>query len=99
VKEVFRLPCSPSILEKSKSPEDFFLITTELLWGQMQIQYTGVEESLTGTSFAREVWGRGEFWPCSLFRQSSQDWGRCRYRRWSDSWSGRRSGYELSELL
>jgi len=55
VKEVFRLPCSPSILEKSKSPEDFFLIATELLWGQMQIQYTGVEESLTGTSFAREV--------------------------------------------
>jgi len=55
VKEVFRLPCSPSILEKSESPEDFFLIATELLWGQMQIQYTGVEKSLTRTSFAREV--------------------------------------------
>jgi len=73
VKEVFRLPCSSSILEKSESPEDFFLIATELLWGQMQIQYTEVEESLTRTSFAREVWGRGKFWPCSLFRQSSQD--------------------------
>jgi len=30
-KEVFRLPCSPSILAKGKSPEDFFLITAELL--------------------------------------------------------------------
>jgi len=31
VKEVFGPPCGPSILEKSKSPEDFFLIATELL--------------------------------------------------------------------
>jgi len=55
VKEVFRPPCGPSILEKSESPEDFFLIAAELLWGQTQIQCTGVEESLTGTSFTGEV--------------------------------------------
>jgi len=62
-KEVFRLPCGPSILEKSESPEDFFLVATELLQSQVQIQYTGVEESSTGTSFTREVWERGEFQP------------------------------------
>jgi len=61
---------------------------------------------LTGTLFAGEVWGRGEFWPCLLFRQSGQDREkradrreRYRYRRWSDSWSGGRAGHELSELL
>ena len=105
-KEVFRPPCSPSILEKSKSPEDFFLVATELLWGQMQIQHIGVEESSTGTSFTREVWGRGEFQPCSLFRQSGQDQGRWtnrrrRYGYWrqSNGRSGRRAGHELSKLL
>jgi len=67
-KEVFGLSGGSSILEKSKSPEDFFLIATELLWDQAQIQHTGVEESLKGTSFAGEVWGRGEFQPCLLFR-------------------------------
>jgi len=72
----------------------------------MQIQHTGVEESLTRTSFAREVWGRGKFWPCSLFRWSSWDqgrwadrWEKCGHRRWSDGQSRRRAGYELSELL
>jgi len=61
---------------------------------------------LTGTSFAREVWRRREFWPCLLFRQSGQDKGRrtdrrgrCRYQRWSNSWSRGRAGHELSELL
>jgi len=105
-KEVFRLPSGLSILEKSKSPEDFFLITTKLLWGQAQIQRTGVEESSTKTSFAGEVWEKGEFQPCLLFRRSGQDqgrwtnrWERCRYQRWSDSRSGRRAGHELSELL
>jgi len=73
VKEVFRLPGGSSILEKSESPEDFFFVTTELLQGQAQIQHTGVEESLTRTLFAREVWRRGEFRPCLLFRQSGQD--------------------------
>jgi len=36
-KEVFGPPCSLSILEKSESPEDFFLIAAELLQGQTQI--------------------------------------------------------------
>jgi len=64
-----------SILEESKGPEDFFLVAGELLQGQAQIQHTGVKEGLSRTPFAREVWGRGEFWPCSLFRQSSQSRG------------------------
>jgi len=34
VKEVLRPPCSPSIFEKGESPEDFLLVTAELLWGQ-----------------------------------------------------------------
>jgi len=34
-KEVLRLPCSLFILEKGKSPKDFFLIAAELLWGQV----------------------------------------------------------------
>jgi len=75
-KEVFGPPHGPSILEKSESLEDFFLVATELFWGQVQIQHKGVEESLTGTLFTEEVWGREEFQPCSLFRQSSRDWGR-----------------------
>jgi len=36
-KKVLRPPCSPSILEKDKGPEDFFLIAAELLQGQVQI--------------------------------------------------------------
>ena len=59
-----------SILEEGEGPEDFFLITGELLWGQAQIQHAGVEKGLSGTPFAGEVWGREEFWPCLLFRQS-----------------------------
>ena len=58
VKKVFGPSCGSSILEKSESPEDFFLIAAELLWAQAQIQYTGVEESSTGTLFTREVWER-----------------------------------------
>jgi len=36
-KEVLRLPYSPSIFEKGKSPEDFLLVAAELLQGQVQI--------------------------------------------------------------
>jgi len=54
--------------EEGEGPEDFLLIAAELLWGQVQIEGAGVEEGLTGTLFTREVWGRGEFWPCLLFR-------------------------------
>ena len=32
VKKVFGLSCGSSILEKSESPEDFFLIAAQLLW-------------------------------------------------------------------
>jgi len=85
-KEIFGPSCNPSILKKGKSPEDFFLIAAKLLQGQVQIEGTGVEEDPTGTSFTRKVWGRGKFWPCSLFRPSSQDWGRRADRR-------RRCGY------
>ena len=55
MKEVFGPSYGPSILEKSESPEDFFLVTTKLLRGQAQIQRTRVKESSTRTSFAREV--------------------------------------------
>ena len=44
-----------SILEKGEGPEDFFLVAGELLQGQVQIQCAGVEESLSGTLFTREV--------------------------------------------
>jgi len=37
VKEVLEPSCSLSILEKGKGSEDFFLVTAELLQGQMQI--------------------------------------------------------------
>jgi len=37
VKEVLRPPCSLSIFEKGKSPEDFLLVTAKLLWDQTQI--------------------------------------------------------------
>jgi len=69
-KEVLRPPCSLSLFKEGKGPEDFLLVAAKLLWGQAQIEGTGVEKGLTGTSFTREVWGRGEFWPCLLFRQS-----------------------------
>jgi len=72
----------------------------------VQIEGAGVEEGLTGTSFPREVWGRGEFWPCSLFRQSVWDWRRGAnrrrrygYRRQSDGQSRSGAGHELGELL
>jgi len=106
VKEVLGPPHGLSIFEEGKGPEDFLLVTAELLQGQAQIEGVRVEEGLTGTSFTGEVWGRGKFWPCLLFRWSSQDWGRradrrgrCGYRRWSDGQSGSRASYELSELL
>ena len=50
-----------SILEEGKGPEDFFLVTDELLRGQAQIQRTGVEEGSTGALFAREVRREGSF--------------------------------------
>jgi len=74
-KEVLGPLRSTSILEEGKGPEDFFLVAGELLWGQAQIQHAGVEEGSSGALFAGEVWGRGEFWLCSLFRQSSQSRG------------------------
>jgi len=96
--------CNISILEESKGPEDFFLVVGELLWGQAQIQHAGVEEGLSGTLFAREVWRRREFWPHPLFGWGGWNWERradkrqrCGYWRWSNCWGG--SSYELSELL
>jgi len=74
-KEILGPLCSTSILEEGEGPEDFFLIADELLWGQVQIQHARVEEGLSGAPFAREVRGRGKFWPCSLFRQSGQSRG------------------------
>jgi len=74
-KEVLGPLHSTSILEEGEGPEDFFLVAGKLLWGQAQIQHAGVEEDSSRTPFAGEVWGRGEFWPCSLFRQSSQSRG------------------------
>jgi len=105
-KEVLGPLRSTSILEEGKGPEDFFLVTGELIWDQAQIQRAGVEEGSSRALFAREVGGRGEFWPCSLFRQSG--WsrgGRCNWRgrhgywRWGDCWSRGRASHQLSELL
>jgi len=56
VKEVLRPLCGTPILEEGEGPEDFFLVVGELLWGQAQIQYAGVEESSPGTLFAGKVW-------------------------------------------
>jgi len=80
-KEVLRPLRSTSVLEEGKGPKDFFLVAGELLWNQAQIQSAGVEEDSSRAPFAREVRERGEFWPCSLFRQSG--WsrgGRCNWR-------------------
>jgi len=49
------------VFEEGEGPEDFLLVTAELLWGQVQIEGARVEEGLTGTSFTREVWGKGSF--------------------------------------
>jgi len=77
-KEVLGPLRSTSVLEEGEGPKDFFLVAGELLWGQAQIQSAGVEEGSSGALFAGEVRGRGEFWPCSLFRQSGQSrGGRC----------------------
>jgi len=37
VKEVLGLLHGLSILEEGKGPEDLFLVTVELLWGQVQV--------------------------------------------------------------
>jgi len=66
-KEVLGPLCGLSILEEGQGPENLFLVTAELLWGQAQIQCTGVEEGSTRASFTREVGWRGEFWPRPLF--------------------------------
>jgi len=105
-KEVFGPLRGSSILEESKSPENLFLVAAELLWGQAQIQCTGIEEGSTRASFTREVEGRGEFWPRPLFgwggrgRRRKDSWRREHgYQRRSDCWSGGKAGHELSELL
>jgi len=72
-KEVLRLPRGSSLFEENEGLEYFLLVIAELLQDQVQIEGTGVEESPTGTLFTREVWGRGDFWPCSLFRRSVWD--------------------------
>jgi len=81
-----------SILEEGEGPEDFFLITGELIQGQAQIQRAEVEEGSSGAPFARKVGGRGKFWSCSLFRQSGQSRrGRCNWRGRHRYW-GRSDG-------
>jgi len=83
VKEVLRPPRGSSIFEEGEGLEDFLLVAADLLWGQAQIEDARVEEGPTKTLFTREVWGREEFWPCSLFRQSGWDQGRrADRRRW-----------------
>jgi len=89
-KEVLRSLRSTFILEEGEGPEDFFLVTGELFQDQVQIQHAGVEEGSSRAPLAGKVWGRGEFWPCSLFRQSGWSRGersnqRGRYRCWSQS--------------
>jgi len=89
-KEVLGPLRSMSVLEEGKGPKDFFLVTGELLWGQMQIQSIRVEEGSSGAPFAGEVRGRGKFRPCSLFRRSGRSrGGRCnwrgRHRHWGQS--------------
>jgi len=86
VKEVLGPLHGSSILEKGQGPENLFLVAAELLWGQAQIQHTGVEEGSTGASFTREVGQRGEFWPRPLFGWGGRGWGRRDNRR-------RRHGY------
>jgi len=81
-KEVLGPPCGLSIFKESKGLEDFLLVAAELLWGQVQIEGIRVEEGPTETSFTGEVWEKGKFWPCLLFRWSSQDQGRWADRRW-----------------
>jgi len=90
-KEVLRPLHGSSILEKGQGPENLFLVAAELLWGQVQIQHTGVEEGSTEALFIREVGRRGEFWPRLLFGWGGWGWGRRdnrrrrhRYRRQSD---------------
>jgi len=90
-KEVLGPLHNTSILEEGEGPEDFILITGELLQDQVQIQRAGVEEGSSGTLFAREVWRRREFWPRPLFGWGGRNWGRRAdgqwrwgYRRWSD---------------
>jgi len=68
VKKVLGPLGSLSTLAEGKGLEDFLLIAAELFWSQMQIQHARVKECSTGTTFTGEVWGRGEFWPCLLFR-------------------------------
>jgi len=81
VKEVLGPLHSTSILEEGEGPKDFFLIAGELLQGQVQIQSAVVEEGSSGAPFTGEVGGRGEFWPCPLFRWSGQSrGGRCNQR-------------------
>jgi len=60
-KKVLGPPCSTSICEEGKGPEDFFLIAGELLQGQAQIQHAEVEEGSSRTPFTREVWRRRKF--------------------------------------
>jgi len=80
-KEVLGPLRSTSILEEGEGPEDFFLIASKLLQGQAQIQYVGVEKSSSRAPFAREVWGRREFWPRPLFGQSGWNQERRSSRR------------------
>jgi len=70
-KEILGPLHSSSLFKENKGPEDFLLVAAKLLWGQVQIEGAEVEEGPTKTSLTGEVWERGEFWPCSLFRWSS----------------------------
>jgi len=91
-KEVLGPLHSTSVLEEGEGPEDFFLVASELIQGQAQIQRAGVEESSSRAPFTGEVRGRGEFWPCLLFRQSGRSrGGRCNQKERDRHW-GRSDG-------
>jgi len=55
LEEIFGLLHGPTSFEKHQCPECLFFPIAELLWGQVYIQDTGVEEYIARTPLSMEV--------------------------------------------
>jgi len=56
VEEVFGPFCYISALEKCQGPEDLLLVQVKLLWSQLHIEGTRIQEHLTVILLSIKVW-------------------------------------------
>jgi len=93
IEYVFGLLGCTTAFEECEGPEDFLLFIMELLWGQADVERTGVQKCVAVVMFSAKVRRIGELGTCPSRRRSR---GQRYWRRWYKwgkcVWYGRRGG-------